>query len=177
MVDDTDEGAIVLDRTLGDNDHAFAEGGDILHVVAGEKDGDLAFLLVVLEKLLDIVLRHHIEPDGRFIEEEDFGSVEEGGDEFHLHAFAEGEFANGSSEEFLDFEEAGEFVEMLLEGIGRDAIDLLVESKGFLGGEIPPELVLLPHDEGKASAVFVIAFPGDIAHDGSGSGGGIDDAT
>ena len=45
LVDDAGEGIVVHDLTFGDHDDALAERGDVLHVVAGEQDGDLAQLL------------------------------------------------------------------------------------------------------------------------------------
>jgi hypothetical protein len=73
--------------------------------VAGEEDGDFALFLVVFEELLDVVLSNDIESDGRFIKKEDFGGMEKCGDEFHFHSFAEGEFSDGSTEEFFHIEQ------------------------------------------------------------------------
>lgn len=49
-----------------------------------------------------------------------------------------------------------------------------MESKGFLGGQIPPELVFLAHDQRESSAVFHIAQPGGEAHDGCRAARGVD---
>ncbi len=55
-------------------------------------------------------------------------------------------------------------------------IDLLVQAKRLLGGQIPPELVLLAHHQREPAAIGVLALPGHEAHHAGGAAGGIDDA-
>ena len=38
-----------------------------------------------------------------------------------------------------------------------------MELKAVGGGEVPPELILLPHDKGELPAEGVRALPGDVA--------------
>src|SRR5262245_53241732 len=44
------------------------------------------------------------------------------------------------------------------------------------GGKVPPELVLLAHDEGESAAVSVVAFPGNKAEHAGCAGRRIDHA-
>ena len=88
-IEDSGEWSVVDDLSLVDDHGASAERFDVLHVVAGEDDSDAMFALPGSEEVLDFALADDIESDGGFIEEEDFWSVEESGDEFHAHAFAE----------------------------------------------------------------------------------------
>ena len=61
--------------------------------------------------------------------------------------------------------------------VGRlDAVDLLVQPERLLRGQVPPELVLLPHHQGEPAAVGVLALPGHVAHHAGRAAGGRDDA-
>ena len=55
--DDLGQRAIVLEDALVDDYRTGAEGLDILHVVAGQQDGDLVLRLVELQEFLDFPLR------------------------------------------------------------------------------------------------------------------------
>jgi hypothetical protein len=86
--------------------------------------------------------------------------VEQGGDELHLHALAEGELADHDVELFADVEEVDELVEGGLELVLRQAVDGAEEMERLAGGQIPPELVLLAEHEGEEAAVGVLALRG-----------------
>ena len=64
----------------------------------------------------------------------------------------------------------------LLEADRVDAVNLLVQSKRLGGGQVPPELVLLPHHERKPPAIYVLAFPWHMTHHVGLARGGIDHA-
>ncbi len=57
-----------------------------------------------------------------------------------------------------------------------DAVNLLVQAERLLRGQVPPELVLLPHHQGEAAAIGVFAPPGHIAHHPGRAARGIDHA-
>ena len=57
-----------------------------------------------------------------------------------------------------------------------DAVDLLVQAERFVGGQVPPELVLLAHHQREAAAIGVFAFPGDMSHHAGRTGGGSNNA-
>ena len=47
-----------------------------------------------------------------------------------------------------------------------------MQSERFLRGQVPPELVLLTHDQREAATVGIIALPGNVAqHAGRAAGG------
>ena len=54
-------------------------------------------------------------------------------------------------------------------------VDLLQEQEAICGREIPPELGLLPHDEGDLPAELVVTLPGTVAQNAGVTGGGMDD--
>jgi hypothetical protein len=51
-----------------------------------------------------------------------------------------------------------------------------VEPETLGGGQVPPELVALAHDEGEPPAKRVLPHPGDVPEDAGGAAGGRDDA-
>jgi hypothetical protein len=68
-------------------------------------------------------------------------------------------------EQLADVQQLSEFVACSLERRRFDAIDLLMQPEGLLGRQIPPQLVLLPHDQCEAPAERIFAFPRHITHD------------
>src|SRR6185312_10507600 len=140
-----------------DDDHPLAELLDVRHVVAGEQDGDAVDAVVFAQELADGLLRDDVEADRRLVEKEHPRPVEEGGDQLHLHALAEGELAHHHVELVADPEQ----FDQLLEGPpvvgGREAVDRAEEGEGLAGGQVPPELVLLAQDQGEDPPVGVFA--------------------
>lgn len=121
---ETGEVAVVDFFAVVDDDDAVAEGLDIGHIVAGEQGGDLVTAVVVAEEVAHGFLGDDVETDGGLVEEKDAGAVEEGGDELHLHALAEGELADHDVELGADIEEGDEFVEGGFVLGGREAVDV-----------------------------------------------------
>ncbi len=146
---------------VGDDEDAVAEGLDVAHVVAGQEHGHAAARVVLAQAFLDRHLGHDVEADRRLVEQEDLGLVEQGGDQLHLHPLAEGQLADGLAGELLDAEQLGQLAEGLAELVVGDGVDLPVELEAVGGGQVPPELVLLAHDEGELAAEGVLAVPGD----------------
>ena len=70
----------------------------------------------------------------------------------------------GPAQQACDVEHLGQAVAGLLELLPLDVIDMLVQPERLGGRQVPPELVLLAHHQGKAAAVGVFAFPGHVAH-------------
>ncbi len=100
--------------------------------------------------------------------------MEQGSDELHLHPLAERQLADRLVEQPADIEQIDEFIHGLAELFRLDAIDLLVQAKRLSGGQIPPQLILLSHDEGEATPIGVIALPRHEAQNACFAGGGID---
>ena len=77
-----------------DHQNPMAQLLDILHVMAGKQRHDVMLLIVDTQKFADALLTDHIQPDRRFIEKKHARLVNERSNEFHLHAFAQGQFAH-----------------------------------------------------------------------------------
>jgi hypothetical protein len=133
-------------------------------------------LLAVLEdEVADRTLRAQIEADRGLVEEDDARRVEQRRDELHLHAPAEGEAAQLDVELLFDVENGGEVVEGRLVGLVGDAVDLLEKQESVGGGEVPPELRFLAHDEGDLAPEAVVALPGRVAEHARLAPAGVDD--
>src|SRR5207247_1105360 len=79
-VDDLFQWAIIEELALINNDGAAAQGLDVGHVVAGEQDGGAIGLVVGAEKFAHDLLGNHVQTDGRLIQEQDLGLVQQVGD-------------------------------------------------------------------------------------------------
>ena len=121
-------------------------------------------LLVMPQERLNVVLGDHVEADRRLVEKQHLGRVQQGGDQLHLHPLAERQFAHRLPQQRADLEQFDQFVARAVETGRLDAIDLLVQAKRLLGGQVPPQLVLLPHDQREPAAIGVLALPRDVAH-------------
>ena len=143
-----------------DHHHPLAQLLDVGHIVAREQDRDPEPAVIVAQEGAHGPLGDDVEPDGRFVEEQHFRRVEQGGDQFHLHALAEAQLAHHHVELGPHPEQIRELVEGLLVLGRRDAIDVPEEQERLHGGEIPPKLILLPEHEGKDPAVGVLPLGG-----------------
>jgi hypothetical protein len=81
----------------------------------------------------------------------------------HLHALAEREAADLDVELVAHVEHLGEVVEGLPVARVGNAVDLLEQEETVGGGQVPPELRLLTHDEGDRTAEAVVALPWVVA--------------
>src|SRR6185369_14580041 len=69
LVDDAGQWAVVNKLAVSNDEHAFAQGLHVAHVMAREQDGDAAALIVFAEALLDRDLSDDVKTDRRFVEE------------------------------------------------------------------------------------------------------------
>lgn len=95
LADEFFQVAIIGYFSLVDDDDPFAESSNVLHVMGGEDDGCLAFLVVGFDELSDLFLHDNVQTDGWFIKKKDFRGVEKGADKLHFHPLAKGEFSKG----------------------------------------------------------------------------------
>lgn len=128
---------------------------------------------MVAEEFANGFLRDDVQADGGFVEKKDFRFVEQGSDQLHFHAFAEGKLADHDVQLLFYGEERGEFIDGSLETIFVDAVDAGVEFERFTGGQIPPELIFLSEQQSELAAVAVLAFPGSEAKNFGGTAGGV----
>ena len=132
--------------------------------------------VVVAQERAQGLLRNDVEADGGLVEKQHPRAVEQRGDELHLHALAEREFADHDVELVADVEQRDQFVERGLPLVAGQAVDVPQEQEGLAGGQVPPQLVLLAEDKGEEAAVGVFALGGIETRDARPAGGGVDEA-
>ena len=131
--------------------------------MAGQEHGNAAAGVVLAQALLDGHLGDDVEANGRLIQQEKLRLVQQGGNQFHLHALAQRQFADGLTGEMFDAEQFGQLAEGTTELVGRQRVDFAMELEAVGGGQIPPQLVLLAHDQREAAAEGVGPLPGHKA--------------
>ncbi len=98
--------------------------------------------------------------------------MQQRGNQFHLHALAEGKLTNTDVELVADVEHFTHFGDGALETVGGNAVDFCVQFERFTRGQIPPKLVFLAEHERELAAVAVGAFPRNVTeHTGRAAGG------
>ena len=88
-----------------DHDQPRADGLDVLEIVGGEDDGDAALAVDLGEEFPHRILGDHVEADGRLVEEEDLGVVQQRHHDLGAHALAERQLAHRAVEEGRELEE------------------------------------------------------------------------
>ena len=72
-----------------DDDDALAHQFDVARVVRGQHDGQALGLRLRVDQVADRRLGGDVEPDGRFVQEQHRGAVQQAGDDLAAHALAE----------------------------------------------------------------------------------------
>ena len=119
-----------------DDGDAVAELVGFIHVVRGHEDGEIAFGLEAGEHFPDGDAGDGVEAGGGFVEEEDFGFVDEAAGDFEAAAHAAGEHFDG----FVGpLEEVDFFEELVDDGaafVAGHAVELGEDGHVFFGGEV-----------------------------------------
>src|SRR5437763_15499000 len=129
--------------------------------------------VVGAQELANGFLGDDVQADGRFIQKQDFRLMKQRGNQFHLHALAEGKFADHDIELVADRQQFAEFTDSPLESCGIDAVNLRIQLERFTRGQIPPKLILLAEEQSELAAVAIISLPRSIAEHASGAAGWI----
>ncbi len=101
-------GAAFYDFAVGHDEDLLAHSVDFEHVVAGQEDGGVAALLVAKEVVPNPGGCIGVEAGGGFVQEEEFGFVDEGFGQGDPGFLSGGEFAELFVEEFFEFEVFGQ---------------------------------------------------------------------
>jgi hypothetical protein len=102
-------------------------------------------------------LHRHVEPDGRLVEKEDVGPVQERGGKLAFHALPERQLSRGFLRDVGDAEKRIELLQRRLEEGSRNLVNGSILREGLGRRKIPDKLLLLPHDEGDALEKAVLA--------------------
>ena len=88
------EGAVIRHHALVDEDDPRAQPCDIPHVMSGEQQRGAMLDPLLDEELAEPLLAEDVQPDGRLVEDDQLGSVEQGRSDLAAHPLAERELAH-----------------------------------------------------------------------------------
>lgn len=98
--------------------------GQSLQRLMGDFDpGETVFRLEITEQMSEVASAWGIEMGEGFVEEEEAGFGEEGAGEGDAGGFAAGELGRSMLEALIDAEARGQFLDLLLPGVGGDVVD------------------------------------------------------
>src|SRR5579885_2391628 len=166
--------AVEKNPAVVNNDHALAQFLNVRHIMAGQQNRRLLLGIVATDKFTHRFLRDNVQADGRFVEKEHFGLVQQRRDEFHFHSLAQRQFADAHAEFVPHGQQLAQFGDGALETRFGDVVNFRVQFQRFPRGQVPPKLVFLAEDEGKLAAIAVVAFPRRVAENPGLTAGGIE---
>ena len=139
-----DAGAKLIQWTVGqdaavaDYHYSLAESFYVVHVVCGEDDCDAALPVEAGDEVAEGELGHGIQSDGRLVEEENRGGVQQRGGEIATHTLSKAQLSDGSVEEGLKPESFYKLVAVAgVLGLGY-AVDVAQQIEGLDDGQVPP---------------------------------------
>jgi hypothetical protein len=97
---------------------------------------------------------------GRFIQEQHGGAVQQACDQLAFHAFPQREVAHRSREQFSHVQQIDELVDRFAKFSRWHAVDFRQHFEGIHGLNIPQELAFVPHHHRDAAQERWLAFPG-----------------
>ena len=118
-------------------------------VVSSERGA--ALVVERAEELAQATLAHHVQADGRLVEVEHLGVVQQRGGDVAAHPLAEAELAHRGVELVAEVEQVDEPVEVLAVARRRDAVHLLEQVERVAQREVPPQRRALAEDDPDAT--------------------------
>ena len=170
------EQAVEGESTVVDHQHARRQRRHVDHVVAGEQDGGAVLLVVATDERAQRGLHGDVEADGRLVQEQDGGPMDERGRQLALHALAERELTRRLLEQRLELEHGDQLVEHLAIALARHAVDRAVELEGLGRRQVPQQLLLLAGDEHDPAQEVGMALGGVPPGHADLAGGGVQEA-
>ena len=147
------ERAVGQQAALADDDDALGQRLDVVHVVGRQQHGHALLAVEPPHEVAHRELRRRIEPDGRLVEEQDRGIVQQGGGELRAHALAERELAHRLVEQRLEPQHGHELVAPAAIARGLDAVDVGQQIEAVDHRQVPPELGALAEHHADARHV------------------------
>ena len=144
--------AVVDQPALVDHDHARAERGHVVHVVAGEQHRRAVALVVAADELAHRACIDDVEPDGRLVEEQHLRPVEQRRRQLALHALAERQLARRLVDERRRCSSSSASSASVSSDCARGhVVDRAVQREGLGGRQVPEQLLLLAHHQRDAA--------------------------
>lgn len=136
-----------------DHDQPRADGFDVLQIMGGEDDGDAALAVDLGEKTPHGILGDHIKSDGRLVQKEDLGVVQQRHHDLGAHALTEAELANRAVEKGRQIKQLAEASEIIRIAGGGNAVDALMQGKTVDQRQVPPQLAALAENDADLAGI------------------------
>ncbi len=159
------ERAIVEDAAVIDDHDAAAKLLDIVEIVSGEQNGGVKLAIDGAQELADVVLGNHVEANGRLIEKEERGIVQQCRGQIAAHAFAERKFAHGSVQVIANAEDFVEALHARVEILLRYIVNAAQKLERFDHGNVPPKLGALAEHHADGFHILRALAKGDESVD------------
>src|SRR5437879_8329289 len=117
------------------------------------------FFIVEAQELARSFLTDYIQPDRRFIEKQHTRLMNERSDQFHFHSLAQGEFAHHHIHLVSHLQKFRQSIHDFSKPVAVDSVDRAVKFKRFLCGQVPPQRILLSHQQAELALHLVASFP------------------
>src|SRR5665213_4449606 len=127
---------------IDDND-PVTKSLNIIHIMAGKQNRSFGLAVILFYKFSNVLLGHHIQPNGRLIEQKYPKSMKQRSNQFKLHTLTQRKLPHHDAQQFFHLKKFSHFIEYFFILVIWNAIDFFVEIKGFLSRQIPPRLVFL----------------------------------
>ena len=131
-----------------DQQHPRAEGGDVAHVVAGEQHRGAGASVVVGQKGAHRRLGVDIKAEGRLIEKQHRGLMQQRRQQLGLHPLPQRQLAHRPAQLGPQLEHRRQLIDAAAGLPVGDAVDGGIDGQGVERRQIPDQLLLLPHHQG-----------------------------
>src|SRR5437899_1845319 len=121
------------------------------------------FFIVEAQELAHSFLTDYIQPDRRFIEKQHTRLMNERSDQLHFHSLAQREFAHHHIHFVSHLQKFRQSIHDFSKPVAVDSVDRAVKFKRFLCGQVPPQRILLSHQQTELALHLVASFPGNKA--------------
>ena len=144
--------------------------------MGGQDDGGALSAVEFFDEIAHRQFGNRVEANGRLVQKEQAGAVEQSRHQITAHALAQAELAHGHVEEGRKFQHGDERVAAAAVGVGGHFVDVAQQIEGFNGWQVPPQLGALAEDHANAADVGNAVLPRDAALDLAAARIGDDDA-
>src|SRR5438552_7774088 len=117
------------------------------------------FFIVDTQELAHSFLTDYIQPDRRFIEKQHTRLMNERSDQLHFHSLAQREFAHHHIHFVSHLQKFRQSIHDFSKPVAVDSVDRAVKFKRFLCGQVPPQRILLSHQQAELALHFIPPFP------------------
>src|SRR3990167_6468170 len=126
--------------------------------MARENNGGFVDTVVIGDKVPHFFLHDDIKTNGRLVQKENFGMMDEGSYQFHFHSLSQRQLPDRYFTQIADIQKFRQLFQIFLIFVFAQIIYFLVQSERLDRWKIPPELVFLTHDQTYLLQIPAVSF-------------------